>query len=176
MAVGRPRSLRHPGADAGTRYHAPGTPESSPGSRRSSSPGTSTPSSMAKYGARLHPMTRPNFIEFGGIQRVIQWCEATGGSSSYIVHMSTGEGTDIVRAAQFARRAGVAETCAQYLVLDDAAEAEDGHLFACWPRSRTPKDVERLWKDSGVVRSPSSPPIPARSLGSRRRCGTGRLD
>ncbi len=50
-----------------------------------------TPELMARYGARLHPMTRPNFIEAEAIQRAITWAEVTGGRL-YIVHMSTGRG------------------------------------------------------------------------------------
>ena len=117
-----------------------------------------TPELMARYGARLHPMTRPNFVEAEAIQRAVQWCEATGGQL-YIVHMSTAEGTDIVRAAQARGVPVLAETCAQYLVLDDSVfEREDGHLFACCPQIKKPKDVERLWK------------------GLRGRRGLGRLD
>jgi dihydropyrimidinase len=105
-----------------------------------------TPELMARYGARLHPITRPNFVESEAIQRAVQWCEATGGQL-YIVHMSTGEGTDIVRAAQARGVPVLAETCAQYLVLDDSVfEREDGHLFACCPQVKKPKDVERLWQ------------------------------
>ncbi len=58
-----------------------------------------TPEQMRQYGARLHPMTRPNFIEAEAIQRAITWAEATGGRL-YIVHMSTAQGTDIVKAAR----------------------------------------------------------------------------
>ncbi len=105
-----------------------------------------TPELMKKYGARLHPMTRPNFIEAEAIQRAVQWCEATGGQL-YIVHMSTGEGADIIRAAQSRGVPVLAETCVQYLVLDDSVfEKEDGHLYACCPQLKKPKDVERLWK------------------------------
>src|SRR5213075_1346320 len=105
-----------------------------------------TPELMKKYGARLHRMTRPNFIEAEAIQRVVQWSEATGGKL-YIVHMSTGEGADIIRAAQARGVPVIAETCVQYLVLDDSVfEREDGHLFACCPQLKKPKDVERLWK------------------------------
>ena len=50
-----------------------------------------TPELMKKYGARLHAMTRPNFVEAEAIQRAVQWSEATGGQL-YIVHMSTAEG------------------------------------------------------------------------------------
>jgi dihydropyrimidinase len=105
-----------------------------------------TPELMKKYGARLHPMTRPNFVEAEAIQRAVQWCEATGGQL-YIVHMSTGEGADIIRAAQARGVPVIAETCVQYLVLDDSVFGrEDGHLFACCPQLKKPKDVDRLWE------------------------------
>jgi dihydropyrimidinase len=105
-----------------------------------------TPEMMKKYGARLHPMTRPNFVEAEAISRAVQWCEATGGQL-YIVHMSTGEGADIIRAAQARGVPVIAETCVQYLVLDDSVfEREDGHLFACCPQLKKPRDVERLWE------------------------------
>jgi dihydropyrimidinase len=104
-----------------------------------------TPELMKQYGARLHPMTRPNFVEAEAIQRVVQWSEATGGQL-YIVHMSTGEGADIIRAAQTRGVPVIAETCVQYLVLDDSVfERADGHLFACCPQLKKPKDVQRLW-------------------------------
>ncbi len=105
-----------------------------------------TPELMKKYGAQLHAMTRPNFVEAEAIQRVVMWSEVTGGQL-YIVHMSTGEGADIIRAAQSRGVPVLAETCAQYLVLDDSVFAlEDGHLYACCPQVKKPKDIERLWE------------------------------
>ncbi len=105
-----------------------------------------TPEMMKQYGARLHRMTRPNFIEAEAIQRVVMWSEVTGGQL-YIVHMSTAEGTEIVKAAQARGVPVVAETCAQYLVLDDTCfDREDGHLYACCPQLKKPKDSARLWK------------------------------
>jgi dihydropyrimidinase len=105
-----------------------------------------TPDLMQQYGARLHRMTRPNFIEAEAIQRVITWSEVTGGQL-YIVHMSTAEGTELVKAAQKRGVPVLAETCAQYLVLDDSMfDREDGHLFACCPQIKKPKDIDRLWK------------------------------
>lgn len=105
-----------------------------------------TPELMQKHGAVLHAITRPNFIESEAIQRVVQWCEATGGQL-YIVHMSTAEGTEIIKAAQARGVKVLAETCAQYLVLDDSVFArKDGHLFACCPQLKKPADVERLWR------------------------------
>jgi dihydropyrimidinase len=105
-----------------------------------------TPELMRQYGARLHAMTRPNFVEAEAIQRAVQWCEATGGQL-YIVHMSTGEGADTIRAAQARGVPVIAETCVQYLVLDDSVfERPDGHLFACCPQLKKPQDVNRLWQ------------------------------
>ncbi len=105
-----------------------------------------TPELMKQYGARLHRMTRPNFIESEAIQRAVTWSEATGGQL-YIVHMSTAEGTEIVKAAQKRGVPVLAETCAQYLVLDDSVfDREDGHLFACCPQLKKPADSDRLWQ------------------------------
>ena len=105
-----------------------------------------TPELMARHGAKLHAITRPDFIEAEAIGRAIAWAEATGGRL-YIVHMSTARGTEIVKAAR-ARGVDVyAETCAQYLVLDDSAfDGPDGHLFACCPQIKKPHDQSRLWQ------------------------------
>ncbi|HEX6559971.1 MAG TPA: dihydropyrimidinase, partial [Longimicrobiales bacterium] len=101
---------------------------------------------MKQYGARLHAMTRPNFVEAEAIQRAVMWSEVTGGQL-YIVHMSTKEGADIIRAAQARGVPVLAETCIQYLVLDDSVFGrDDGHLFACCPQLKKPEDSERLWK------------------------------
>ncbi len=101
---------------------------------------------MRRLGAQLHGITRPNYIEAEAIQRAITWAEATGGRL-FIVHMSTNEGADVVRAA---RKRGVdvyAETCAQYLVLDDSKfKGPDGHLYACCPQIKKKKDQQRLWE------------------------------
>jgi dihydropyrimidinase len=105
-----------------------------------------TPALMKKHKAMLHAITRPNFIEAEAIQRAATWCEVTGGNL-YIVHMSTGEGTEIVRQAQARGVPILAETCAQYLVLDDSVfNRPDGHLFACCPQLKKKKDIARLWK------------------------------
>ncbi|HUF49499.1 MAG TPA: dihydropyrimidinase [Longimicrobiales bacterium] len=105
-----------------------------------------TPELMKQHGAMLHAMSRPNFIEAEAIQRAVTWSEATGGRL-YIVHMSTAEGTAIVRAAQARGVPVLAETCAQYLVLDDSVfSREDGHLFACCPQLKKPADSEALWR------------------------------
>lgn len=101
---------------------------------------------MQKYGARLHTMTRPNFVETEAIQRAITWSEVTGGQL-YIVHMSTGQGADLIQAARQRKIKVLAETCAQYLALDDSRFAgKDGHLYATCPQLKSISDQRRLWK------------------------------
>ena len=108
-----------------------------------------TPELMAQHGATLHAVTRPDFIEAEAISRAITWAEATGGRL-YIVHMSTARGTEIVKAARAKGVDVYAETCAQYLVLDDTRFATpDGHLFACCPQIKKPADQARLWQGLG---------------------------
>lgn len=100
-----------------------------------------------EVGAYGHTLSRPNFVEYEAVQRAITWTKATGGRL-YIVHMSTGEAAEILH---HARHHGVnvyAETCPQYLLLDDEVfkDPERGHLYACCPQVKKPKDQERLWK------------------------------
>lgn len=105
-----------------------------------------TPALMKKHGAKLHAMTRPNFIEAEAIERAIHISSVTGGNL-YIVHMSTGEGADLIKAAQAKGVPVIAETCVQYLTLDDSVFAgKDGHLFACCPQVKKKADIERLWQ------------------------------
>ncbi len=99
-----------------------------------------------KWGAYGHTLSRPCYTEEEAIIRAIKWAEVTGGRL-YIVHMSTGEGADAVAAA---RNRGVdvyAETCPQYLLLDDEVfKGENGHLYATCPQIKKPHDSDRLWK------------------------------
>lgn len=105
-----------------------------------------TPAQMRKHGAYLHTMTRPNYIEAEAIERVIHWTRATSGRS-FIVHMSTADGADLIRRAQSDGVNILAETCAQYLVLDDSVfKGRDGHLYATCPQLKKPADQQRLWQ------------------------------
>jgi dihydropyrimidinase len=105
-----------------------------------------TRAEIKKHGAYLHTLTRPNFVEYEAIQRAIEWTKVTGGRL-YIVHMSTGEGADLVKRAQEEGVNVLAETCAQYLVLDDSLFAgKDGHLYATCPQIKKPRDQQRLWE------------------------------
>ncbi|MFQ5710832.1 MAG: dihydropyrimidinase [Candidatus Geothermarchaeales archaeon] len=99
-----------------------------------------------KYGAYAHVLSRPCFIEEEAIIRAIKWAEVTGGKL-YIVHMSTGEGAEAVRVGKTKGVRVYAETCPQYLLLDDEVfKGRDGHLYATCPQIKKPHDNERLWR------------------------------
>ena len=101
----------------------------------------------SKWGAYGHVLSRPNFIEEEAIERMMKWTEVTEGRA-YIVHMSTGEGADLIK---LGHEKGIninAETCPQYLVLNDEVfkDRKSGHLYATCPQIKKKKDNDRLWK------------------------------
>lgn len=100
-----------------------------------------------QLGAYGHVLSRPNFVEEEAIQRLAKWAEVTRGRL-YIVHMSTGEGADQIKAAQERGARVFAETCPQYLVLNDEVfkDKKNGHLFGTCPQIKKKKDNDRLWK------------------------------
>ncbi|MCP4581789.1 MAG: dihydropyrimidinase [candidate division Zixibacteria bacterium] len=101
---------------------------------------------MKKYGAYCHVLSRPNFIESEAIQRAVNWAEATGGKL-YIVHMSTAEGADIISDAKKRGLNVYAETCPQYLLLDDSVfKKPNGHLYGTCPQVKKKADSDRLWE------------------------------
>ena len=101
---------------------------------------------MDKWGAYAHTLARPYFTESEAVIRAIKWAEVTGGQL-YIVHMSAGESADAVKAAKERGVRVYAETCPQYLLLDDEVfKRKDGHLFATCPQIKKPHDSERLWQ------------------------------
>ncbi len=100
-----------------------------------------------ELGAYAHVLSRPYFVEEEAISRAVRWTEATG-SRLYVVHMSSGGSADIMKAAREQGIDAWAETCAQYLVLDDEVfkDPERGHLWATCPQLKKPHDCERLWE------------------------------
>jgi len=103
------------------------------------------PADMKKYGAYCHVLSRPNFVEEEAIQRAIKWAEVTGGRL-YIVHMSTGGGANLVTAAKKRGVEVFAETCPQYLLLeDDLFKEKNGHLYGTCPQIKKKEDIDRLW-------------------------------
>jgi dihydropyrimidinase len=93
-------------------------------------------------------MSRPNIAEEEAIYRASKMVELTG-SRIYIVHLSSKEGLWIVKEA---RDRGVniyAETCPQYLLLDDERYKEsdwNGAKYVMSPPLRTKESNDALWQ------------------------------
>lgn len=90
--------------------------------------------------------SRPHLVEAESINRAIMFAEEAG-SPLYIFHMSTAQGTDIVKAARSRGIRVLAETCPHYLALtEDAYRTPNGHALIMSPPLRRQKDSESLWE------------------------------
>ncbi len=87
-----------------------------------------------------HPASRPQAVEAEGVARLMRISELSG-APAWVVHLSTADGLEEVRAA---RRRGVqvyAETCPQYFTLDVSQYAEsDGAKYVMSPPLREARD------------------------------------
>jgi dihydropyrimidinase len=102
--------------------------------------------SNGKTAATDFPLNKPSYVEAEAVNRAIFWAKQTG-VQLYIVHLSTADGLALVRAAQEDGVDVIAETCPQYLLLDESVFARsDGHRFICSPPIRSAEDSQSLWK------------------------------
>ena len=101
-----------------------------------------------KLAPYYHAKSRPNIAEEEAVSRAAKMVEMTG-SRIYIVHLSSKEGLDRVKEA---RNKGVnvfAETCPQYLLLDEERYKESGFNGAKYvmsPPLRTKESNKALWE------------------------------
>ncbi|MGO9079461.1 MAG: dihydropyrimidinase [Streptosporangiaceae bacterium] len=94
---------------------------------------------------RFHAQTRPALCEGEATSRAIALAEMAG-APAYIAHMSAAEALAAVHAARDRGRPVYAETCPQYLFLDDTLLAgPHGERYACSPPLRTPAASAALW-------------------------------
>ena len=101
-----------------------------------------------KTAPKYHALTRPTRAEAEGVHRAIAIAEMAH-SPVYIVHLSC---YDALREVQAARDMGLpafAETCPQYLFLDDTyyeQEGFEGAKYVMTPPLRDKSNQEQLWK------------------------------
>ena len=97
---------------------------------------------------RNHPKSRPNLTEKEAVSRVIDFA-AMADVPVYIVHVSTKEAAEVIRQAKQRGQRVYAETCPQYLLLDESLYDLPGFESAKYvlsPPLRTKADQEALWK------------------------------
>ena len=95
-----------------------------------------------------HAVSRPNLAEEEAIYRASKMVEMTG-SRIYIVHLSSKEGLWIVKQARDRGVNVYAETCPQYLLLDDERYKEpdwNGAKYVMSPPLRTKESNAALWE------------------------------
>ncbi|OUS78710.1 allantoinase [Paenibacillus sp. MY03] len=95
------------------------------------------------YDAMLR--ARPGLAEKLTIQTAIAFAKETG-ARLHILHMSTGDGVDLVREAQKEGIAVTAETCPHYLFLCDEDYERLGSEMKVYPLIKRKRDQEKLWQ------------------------------
>jgi len=103
---------------------------------------------QGKLAPYYHAKSRPNIAEEEAIARAAKMVELTG-SRIYIVHLSSLEGLRQVKAAQERGVQVFAETCPQYLLLDEERYKEpdfNGAKYVMSPPLRTRESNDALWQ------------------------------
>ena len=94
-----------------------------------------------------HPLTRPDFAEAEAVRRYLTIAEAAD-APVIVVHLSTREGYNEVHRARARGVKVYAETCPQYLLLDDSVydrPFDESAGFVCSPPLRKAEDKKILW-------------------------------
>lgn len=101
---------------------------------------------QGKIAPVYHARSRPNQVEEEAIRRAIAISHFARGNL-YIVHLTTRQGLRAVQNAQGDGVAVWAETCPQYLLLDEGAYlGSEGRDFIATPPLRSREDQEALWR------------------------------
>ena len=104
------------------------------------------------------PHSRPAFTEIESVGRVAQIASALD-APVYFVHLSAAGSAHAVQASREAGIKAMAETCPQYLCLNDKVyEDKDAWLYTCCPPFRSEENNQPLWDalDSGIIQNIAS--------------------
>lgn len=96
----------------------------------------------------FHPKSRPDWVEADAVKLAIEMAHEAG-CPIYIVHVSTKKSIDHIRKAQQKGQRVFAETCPQYLLLDESKYYGDFDAtapFIISPPLRKKTDIEALWE------------------------------
>ena len=102
-----------------------------------------------KTQARWHPASRPAAAEAEAVSRLLYLAQAAGEAPVYIVHLSSRQGLEELRLAKSRGQKHVgAETCPQYLLLDESLylDPQEGLKAIMAPPLRKEADRQALWE------------------------------
>ena len=101
-----------------------------------------------KLTPEYHPLSRPPEAEADAIYRIALMAHLAGDAPLYIVHLTCGLGLELIRGRrERGQKRLFAETCPQYLVLDDSLyQRPDGLKYIMSPPLRPIENQEVLWQ------------------------------
>ncbi len=105
--------------------------------------------SQGKKEAVYHAASRPAIAEAAAVKKVIDLARKAGNVPVYIVHLSTKQGLSIIKQAQESGQNIIAETCPQYLLLDETLYSlpnDEGLKYVMSPPLRQKEDQAALWE------------------------------
>ena len=97
---------------------------------------------------KYHPLSRPNSVEAKAVKKAIELAKKAE-CQLYIVHVSTLESIEYISKAQSNGQPVYAETCPQYLLLDDKLYDQAFDIaceYVMSPPLRKKEDQEALWQ------------------------------
>jgi dihydropyrimidinase len=100
-----------------------------------------------KFAPQFHAKSRPAITEIEAVTRALLLAEVTK-APIYLVHLSAAGSATAIQESKKRRVNCFAETCPQYLLLDDRELSRpgfEGAKFVCSPPLRTENDQEALW-------------------------------
>lgn len=101
-----------------------------------------------RMGVKSHPQTRPAAAEAEAIDRLLRLAEVVD-IPVVVVHLTCKEGYDVIMEARKRGQKVYAETCPQYLLMDDSLyelPGMEGAKYVCAPPLRKKADQECLWR------------------------------
>lgn len=102
-----------------------------------------------RFDAAAHALSRPAEVEAEAVGRLMRLAQMAN-APVWVVHLSTAEGLEEIRRARARGQLVVAETCPQYIVLDDSCYSEpDAAKYVMSPPPRKPADKEALLSAMG---------------------------
>jgi dihydropyrimidinase len=100
-----------------------------------------------KLSPKYHPLSRPAKLESEAVRTIIEMAKEAN-CPLYIVHVSAKESLQHIRKAQESGQVVYAETCPQYLLLDDSlylGSFQEAAPYVMSPPLRKKEDNEALW-------------------------------
>ncbi len=94
---------------------------------------------------RAHLESRPPLAEYEAVARLIFLARYTG-ARVHVPHVTQADVAELIAEAKRSGLSISAETCPQYLLLDEAELERLGPYARCGPPLRTPENVERMWR------------------------------